>query len=120
MNNTGLKTARTRPARTSKVRWNTVSESRKHPSDYLHDLEEWQDHQYDPGHWTGGSIPPHLKYPRRPLGILLVIMGGLSLLAVGMDMMTDSSLDSVVGNILGLLTGSLFLAAGIRIIRTRK
>lgn len=109
-----------RPIRTSKARWNTINESRKHPSDCLNDLEEWQDNQYDPGHWTGCNIPPHLRYPRRPLGIFLMIMGGLSLLAVGMGMMADSSFDSVVGNILGLLTGSLFLAAGIRIIRTKR
>jgi hypothetical protein len=37
-------------------------DEKKHPSQYLNDLEEWQEHQYNPGYWTGGNIPPIYKY----------------------------------------------------------
>ena len=39
--------------------------------EYIKDLEEWMDHQYDPGYWTGGNIPPHIKYLKRPPRLLL-------------------------------------------------
>ena len=95
-------------------------EDKKHPSDYLNDLEEWQENQYNPGHWTGGHIPPHLKYPKRPLGILFTIIGIFSALLVTMATITDFSLDNFFGNILGLFAALLFLAAGIRIIRAKR
>jgi len=95
-------------------------EDRKHPSDYLNDLEEWQENQYNPGHWTGGNIPPYLKYPKKPLGILFIIIGVFSILVVTMIAIKDFSLENVFGNILGLLAALLFLAAGIRIIRAKR
>ena len=45
--------------------------------EYIKDLEEWMDHQYDPGYWTGGYIPPHIKYLKRPPRILLELLGVL-------------------------------------------
>ena len=30
--------------------------------DYLSDLEEWQEHQYSKGYYTGGKLPPSVKY----------------------------------------------------------
>ena len=95
-------------------------EERKHPSDYLNDLEEWQEHQYDPGYWTGGNIPPHLKYPKKPLGIFFIIIGVFTLLVLAMVSIKDFSLENVFGNIVGLFAAILFLAAGIRIIRTKR
>ena len=97
-----------------------MNSDKRHPSDYLKDLEEWQDHQYDRGYWTGGNIPPHLKYPHRPLGIILVIMGGFSSLAAAMGVIADFSFTSAFGSSIGLLVGLLFLAAGIKIIRASK
>lgn len=42
---------------------------------YFDKLNEWQEHQYDPGHYTGGNIPPILSNPGRPfvLGLLFII-----------------------------------------------
>ncbi|MEQ8201417.1 MAG: hypothetical protein ABRQ24_08375 [Syntrophomonadaceae bacterium] len=97
-----------------------MNSDKRHPSDYLNDLEEWQDHQYDPGYWTGGNIPPYLKYPRRPLGIILVVMGGFSLLGMAMGVIADFSFANAFGSSIGLLVGLLFLAAGIKIIRARR
>lgn len=45
--------------------------------EYLRDLRDWNEHMYSPGHWTGGRIPPALKYGGRGLGAVLVL-GGLS------------------------------------------
>lgn len=44
-------------------------------NEYLNKLQEWQEHQYDPGHYTGGNIPPILTHPGRPsiIGWLFVI-----------------------------------------------
>ena len=35
--------------------------TRNHPSEYLNDLAEWNQNQYNPGYWVGGNIPPHVK-----------------------------------------------------------
>jgi hypothetical protein len=45
---------------------------KNHPSDYLNDLEEWGENQYNPGYWTGGNIPPHVKRSNR-LGVIVFL-----------------------------------------------
>ncbi len=35
-------------------------------SSYIEEIKEWQDHQYDPGFYTGGRIPPFYKKPGSP------------------------------------------------------
>lgn len=45
--------------------------------EYINDLEEWMEHQYDPGYWTGGNIPPHIKYMKRPPRLILLLLGVL-------------------------------------------
>jgi len=49
--------------------------SKKKGYDYLKDLKEWQDHQYDPGYYLGGRIPHYIKSPgnRKFLGVALLI-----------------------------------------------
>lgn len=34
--------------------------------DYLEDLKEWQEHQYVKGYYTGGRMPPFIKYANSP------------------------------------------------------
>ncbi len=57
-------------------------DKRKHTDseEYINHLEEWMDHQYDTGYYTGGKIHPLFKYMRRPsrkvalwLGIVIAI-----------------------------------------------
>ena len=44
--------------------------------EYMQDLNEWMEHQYDPGHYLGGDIPPAYKNPvNKKIGILLLVMG---------------------------------------------
>jgi hypothetical protein len=48
---------------------------KKKDYDYIEDIKEWQDHQYDPGYYLGGKIPPYIKSPgnRKYLGLALLI-----------------------------------------------
>lgn len=92
----------------------------KHPSEYLNDLEEWQNNQYNPGHWTGGRIPFHLKYPKKRLGVFFIVIGIVSLALMGFSAITDPSTDTILNNIIVLLAGLIFLAAGFRIILSKK
>lgn len=45
------------------------------------DYREWTEHRYDPGHYLGGTIPPHLRRTslgrraRRRAGVLLMVVG---------------------------------------------
>ena len=43
---------------------------------------EWQEHQYDPGYWTGGRIPPFLlgKRPNK-MGYTYLVLGFLLLIS---------------------------------------
>jgi hypothetical protein len=50
------------------------SKYNRHPSEYLNDLEEWGDHQYDPGYYTGGKMHPHYKYGCGTFCLLIVIL----------------------------------------------
>lgn len=49
--------------------------SKKKPDDYLQDLQDWQNHQYTPGYYTGGRIPPQLKHGRKRMGYLYLFLG---------------------------------------------
>ena len=88
-----------------------------HPSEYLNNLEEWSEHQYNPGHWVGGNIPPHIKYAGRHIGFVFLISGLLS--AVGTFESIRSSVDNIFG---GIITGAIsivLISAGIVIIRKK-
>lgn len=43
----------------------------------IEDVNEWMEHQYDPGHYLGGNVPPAYKNPanKKALGLLLLIIG---------------------------------------------
>lgn len=44
--------------------------------------KEWQDNQYNPGHWLGGNIPPFSLRKNRIFGYLLLFVGILPLLVL--------------------------------------
>jgi hypothetical protein len=49
----------------------------------VREWREWSDHQYNPGYWTGGKIPPFLKGKNRRLSryaYVLVLMGFIGIL----------------------------------------
>ena len=55
--------------------------------DPLREYLEWARHRYDPGHYLGGTLPPHLRKnalgprARKKAGLLLVVMTVLWLAA---------------------------------------
>lgn len=58
-----------------------------HPSEYLNEITEWNQNMYNPGHWVGGNIPPHINVLRKagnlPIGIVALVWGIGLLIFVG-------------------------------------
>lgn len=56
-----------------------IDETPSHPSEYLNDIAEWNKNMYNPGYYTGGNSPPHIKrissVGNMPIGILTLIWG---------------------------------------------
>ena len=48
----------------------------------IDEFTEWQENQYNPGHWIGGITPNNLLSPRRPkvVGVVLILIALLMLL----------------------------------------
>ena len=98
-----------------------------HPSDYLNDLEEWNNNQYNPGYWLGGKIPPHIKVLNkaggRTIGIISLISGIIMLIFTIESMLTNSFQNpediilALTGNIVGGFFGILLVWAGIQRIK---
>jgi len=46
-------------------------------TNYIEELKEWQEHQYDPGYYRGGRIHPFHKIPGNPrlYGIFMTFIG---------------------------------------------
>ena len=61
----------------------------------IDDFTEWQDNQYNPGHWIGGITPNNLISPKKPkiVGVGLIIIA-LSALAGFFFMLMDFLGDS--------------------------
>jgi hypothetical protein len=89
----------------------------------VRDLEEWQNHQYDPYYYTGRRIPPFYKGPRpNKFGYGLLLMGIIfvlaSLFAIG-SAMKDNGLDVAsltIAVFLGAL-GATQIVSGLRLLR---
>ncbi len=55
-------------------------------------LEEWQRHQYDPGYWAGGKIPPYQLGRRpNPIGWVYILTGIMSFVGCGVMAYTEQS-----------------------------
>lgn len=90
---------------------------------------EWARHRYDPGHYLGGTIPPHLRKSslgpraRRLSGMMLVFsgVGGFLLVPVfGFD--AGSRVPDVISYLTLAIAGGvslLTIAAGVSMLRTR-
>lgn len=92
----------------------------KHPSEYLNDQEEWQQHQYDPGHYLGGNLPPQIKYSLgtrggKYLGILFLGFGIVSAIVGILPIIKGSGTD-----LLGLVLSIILVLAGLRLITLKK
>ena len=98
-----------------------------HPNDYLNDLEEWNNNQYNPGYWVGGKIPPHIKAMNKAgsktIG-LIALINGIIILIFTIDSILNNSFQNtediilaLPGNIVGGFSGILLVWAGIQRIK---
>jgi hypothetical protein len=51
---------------------------------YIEDLQEWQDNQYNPGHYLGGKIPGYLLNSGRSklVGSFIILIGLMTLIPI--------------------------------------
>jgi hypothetical protein len=101
-----------------------TSISTKGNPDYIDDWKEWQDNQFNPGHFTGGKQIPLFKNPGKPLivGLGLLFMGLLSIVAfiinlAGFNPQSESFWSFLLPNLPTLVFTVIFLLAGYRMIR---
>jgi len=95
---------------------------------YIKDWKEWQDNQYNPGHFTGGRQIPALKNPGKPLivGLGLQFLGLALLVPVILNTIAfishnESLFPFLLSNLPILAFAVVFLLAGLRMIhRGRK
>lgn len=89
---------------------------------YFDQLNEWQEHQFDPGHYIGGNIPPILKSPGRPsvLGWLFVILSTLfcilTLILILSNFEKDQILPITIAILIIIGLYAIQFIAGIRLI----
>ncbi|MGI6358542.1 MAG: hypothetical protein ACOX2K_07630 [Bacillota bacterium] len=106
-----------------------MSEERKPDSpaeEYLEELEEWQRHQYDPGHYLGGKR----RHPifergrlRRMYGLMLMVGAGLYLLVLIVAILVSLMEQSLSDPSRLLRAGGIMLVVfliGLMMVRTGK
>jgi peptidoglycan/LPS O-acetylase OafA/YrhL len=77
---------------------------------------EWQDHRYDPGHFTGGNIDPVLKARRPNKYGYVLLAGGVIMILVVLLGPTDHIL-SWYYVMLEMGLAVLLIAAGLRLLK---
>jgi hypothetical protein len=92
-------------------------QQKKHPSEFLNKIEEWSENQYNPGYWTGGNIPPHIKHGGKLGGMLLLMVGILLICLLPFSIF---SLNGVTSIIITTIIGIVFIIAGLKKIMVRK
>ena len=90
--------------------------------DALQDWGDWLDHQYVPGYYTGGRIPPFLRRSGRasPYGYVLVVGGVFTLLAMIVVAFGGQGRLLQPGPLVGLAISALQVGAGLRLARPRR
>lgn len=100
--------------------------SSKKEKDYIEELKEWQDNQYNPGHYTGGKLPHFMFKPgnKKVLGLLFLLPSLLILVTILLMILRSvfwgeySSIDASL--IPTVVIAILFIVAGIRKLRNKK
>lgn len=94
--------------------------------DYIDEYKDWQDNQYNPGHFTGGRTPIWLSRPGNPkaLGIIFFVFGlGYSAWMV-YEIIELLSIEPTFGEIASVIFLSipsmLLLAGGVVLIQKRR
>jgi hypothetical protein len=93
--------------------------------DYIDGMKEWQDHQYNPAHFTGGKIPFHDLLPGKPfvMGIIYISIAVLiiaAILYVEIRYQADELLNDLWGIIIICAIFILYILVGIRYLKMAK
>lgn len=89
---------------------------KKHPSEFLNEIDEWSEKQYNPGYWTGGNIPPHIRHGGKLGGILLLIIGILIICFLPLNFFSFKSTTYIISIIFGIV----LIIAGLKKIMARR
>jgi len=88
---------------------------KKHPSEYLNELEEWQEHQYNPGHWVGHPGPHYFAYGGKRMAPILLGIGIISLVSAGFVLIAEKiDITNIMSVIMPSIMGLLLVLAGIK------
>ena len=94
--------------------------------DYIDEHKEWQDHQFDPGHYTGGNIPIWMNKPgnRKKLGSILLIMGlfygSWTIYSIIQSTKAVQEKEQTISAIFTGFAALIFVLAGIKLIKKIK
>jgi sensor histidine kinase YesM len=104
----------------------------KQKNDYLDELQEWQNNQFNPGYYTGGRIPPYLKAKGNPkLSAIFAFFMGFSSLALTVIFLINvfmskisfepaSLISTICSPVFSFLLSALMFALGFYYIRNKK
>jgi hypothetical protein len=85
-------------------------------NEYLRDLNEWSGNRYNPGFYTGGQLPPEIKYPSRRVGFLIFSFGLLCFILAVASTTASRSPIGIGGQVVFYLVAALQLYAGVSLI----
>ena len=101
----------------------TMSKKQSNKKDYIDEHEEWQRHQFNPGHFTGGRIPIWIKKPcnRKRLGKIFLTLGlfysGWTVFNIIQLGKLEQATAQIVSAIFLGSTAIIFIWAGIKLIK---
>ena len=92
---------------------------KKKKNTHLRDLEEWQEHMYDPYYYTGGKVPIYLSKPAKPIlySWFIIIITALIDICMIVTVVINKSLELAI--LLLFTVGPLSLLQYMGAIRTR-
>lgn len=99
-----------------------IDKKKKPESNYWKDLNEWQENQYNPGHYTGGKIPPIFRSPtsKKAMGYIFLTLGSAHVI-LGLLILLGVSVTSnrISGSMPILVLGTLQLLVSKRFLRKK-
>lgn len=95
--------------------------SKKDNENDLEDLQDWSEHQYDPGYWTGGNIPPHMKRGKffKLCGFFCLLLGIFLMLPGLGSLFFDQSIN-IEEKIKFIILGLFLSALGYKVIKSNR
>ncbi len=96
---------------------NNVNNLPENNNEYFKDLETWMENRYNPGFYTGGQIPPYIKYPKKPIGFVFLVSGLIGLFYAYLARLSGSD---TLGVVVAFIFSLLSMVAGFFIITNKR